>query len=190
MEVQKLPDCDASSPGANRNAFSKSPEKKIKAESVTFKSSRLAAGPCVKINGKTNGFSKHSKKSFSTSEKENSLVLNVKPEFDMSTVSGTNEFDLMMSYSSWIQNGSTEEKEAFLNCPIIKKRPLSTADLQVKDKIPEKTLAAPFEDDFTGLIDDWFDDGMEQKSETPKPKKFSHEYECFIQCIYMHISEF
>uniref|UniRef100_A0A671QYG6 DNA replication ATP-dependent helicase/nuclease n=1 Tax=Sinocyclocheilus anshuiensis TaxID=1608454 RepID=A0A671QYG6_9TELE len=77
-----------------------------------------------------------------------------------------------MSYSSWIQNGSTEDKETFLNCPITKKRPLSTADLQAKDKIvDEKTLPVPFEDDFTDLIDDWFDDGMDQKSEAPKPKK-------------------
>uniref|UniRef100_A0A8C1PIL4 DNA replication ATP-dependent helicase/nuclease n=1 Tax=Cyprinus carpio TaxID=7962 RepID=A0A8C1PIL4_CYPCA len=44
MQFQKLPDCDASSPGANRNAFSKSPEKKIKAESVSFERSRLATG--------------------------------------------------------------------------------------------------------------------------------------------------
>ncbi|XP_016326648.1 LOW QUALITY PROTEIN: DNA replication ATP-dependent helicase/nuclease DNA2-like [Sinocyclocheilus anshuiensis] len=189
MQVQKLPDCDTSSPRADQKessgtlqrAFSKSPEKKNKAESVGFESSRLATGPCVKMNGKTNGFSKVSKKSFhhlsfSTSEKENSLALNMKPEIDMSTVSGTNDFDLVMSYSLWIQNGSTEEKETFLNCPFTKKRPLSTADLQVKDKIADgKTLPAPFEDDFTDLIDDWFDDGMEQKSEVPKPKKFSHE---------------
>uniref|UniRef100_A0A8C1UL35 DNA replication ATP-dependent helicase/nuclease n=1 Tax=Cyprinus carpio TaxID=7962 RepID=A0A8C1UL35_CYPCA len=46
-----------------------------------------------------------------------------------------------MSYSSWIQNGSTEDKESFLSCPITKKRPLSTADLQAKDKIADgKTL--------------------------------------------------
>ncbi|XDV50215.1 hypothetical protein PO909_019314 [Leuciscus waleckii] len=46
-----------------------------------------------------------------------------------------------MSYSSWIKNGSTEEKETFLNCPITKKRPLSTAELQVKEKIADgKTL--------------------------------------------------
>uniref|UniRef100_A0A8C2L6C1 DNA replication ATP-dependent helicase/nuclease n=1 Tax=Cyprinus carpio TaxID=7962 RepID=A0A8C2L6C1_CYPCA len=71
-----------------------------------------------------------------------------------------------MSYSSWIQNGSTEDKESFLSCPITKKRPLSTADLQAKDKIADgKTLPAPFEDDFTDLIDDWFDDGMDQKPE-------------------------
>lgn len=76
----------------------------------------------------------------------------MKPEIDVSTVSGANDFDLVMSYSSWIQNGSTEEKETFLNCPITKKRPLSTADLQVKDKIADgETLPAPFEDDFTDL---------------------------------------
>uniref|UniRef100_A0A671QYH0 DNA replication ATP-dependent helicase/nuclease n=1 Tax=Sinocyclocheilus anshuiensis TaxID=1608454 RepID=A0A671QYH0_9TELE len=178
MQVQKLPDCDASSPGANRNA-----------ESVSFESSRLATGSCVKMNGGTNGFSKPSKKSsqhlsFSTSEKENSLAVNLKPEIDMSTVSGTNNFDLVMSYSSWIQNGSTEDKETFLNCPITKKRPLSTADLQAKDKIvDEKTLPVPFEDDFTDLIDDWFDDGMDQKSEAPKPK-FSHEKN---KCIPEHV---
>lgn len=194
MQVQKLPDCDASSPGANRNAFSKSPEKKIKAESVSFESNRLATGSCVKMNGKTNGFSNPSKKSsqhlsFSTSEKENSLAaVNLKPEIDMSTVSGTKDFDLVMSYSSWVQNGSTEDKETFLNCPVTKKRPLSTADLQAKDKIADgKPLPGPFEDDFTDLIDDWFDDGMEQNSEAPKPKKFSHEYECFILSV--HISE-
>uniref|UniRef100_A0A8C1PNI4 DNA replication ATP-dependent helicase/nuclease n=1 Tax=Cyprinus carpio TaxID=7962 RepID=A0A8C1PNI4_CYPCA len=59
----------------------------------------------------------------------------------MSTVSGTNHFDHVISYSSWIQNGSTEDKESFLSCPITKKRPLSTADLQAKDKIADgKTL--------------------------------------------------
>ncbi len=192
MQVQKLPDCDASDPGANRNAFSKSPEKKIKAESVSFESSRFATGSCVKMNGKTNGFSKKSSQhlSFSTSEKENLLAVNLKPEIDMDTVSGTNDVDLVMSYSSWVQNGSTEDKETFLNCPIPKKRPLSTADLQAKDKIADgKTLPVPFEEDFTDLMDDWFDDGMEQKSEAPKPKKFSHEYEYFIQSIYVHIRE-
>uniref|UniRef100_A0A672N518 DNA replication ATP-dependent helicase/nuclease n=1 Tax=Sinocyclocheilus grahami TaxID=75366 RepID=A0A672N518_SINGR len=51
----------------------------------------------------------------------------------MSTVSGTNDFGLVMSYSSWIQNGSTEEKETFLNCPFTKKRPLS---------IPEHVILA------------------------------------------------
>uniref|UniRef100_A0A671KY91 DNA replication ATP-dependent helicase/nuclease n=1 Tax=Sinocyclocheilus anshuiensis TaxID=1608454 RepID=A0A671KY91_9TELE len=51
----------------------------------------------------------------------------------MSTVSGTNDFDLVMSYSLWIQNGSTEEKETFLNCPFTKKRPLS---------IPEHVILA------------------------------------------------
>uniref|UniRef100_A0A672SJL0 DNA replication ATP-dependent helicase/nuclease n=1 Tax=Sinocyclocheilus grahami TaxID=75366 RepID=A0A672SJL0_SINGR len=90
-----------------------------------------------------------------------------------------------MSYSSWIQNGSTEDKETFLNCPITKKRLLSTADLQAIDKtIDEKTLPVPFEDDFTDLIDDWFDDGMDQKSEAPKPKKFSHEKN---KCIPEHV---
>ncbi|XP_042592779.1 LOW QUALITY PROTEIN: DNA replication ATP-dependent helicase/nuclease DNA2-like [Cyprinus carpio] len=177
MQFQKLPDCDASSPGANRNAFSKSPEKKIKAESVSFERSRLATGSCVKMNGETKPSRKPSQHlSFSTSEKENSLAVNLKPEIDMSTVSGTNHFDHVISYSSWIQNGSTEDKESFLSCPITKKRPLSTADLQAKDKIADgKTLPAPFEDDFTDLIDDWFDDGMDQKPEAPKPKKFSHE---------------
>uniref|UniRef100_A0A8C1PFT5 DNA replication ATP-dependent helicase/nuclease n=1 Tax=Cyprinus carpio TaxID=7962 RepID=A0A8C1PFT5_CYPCA len=103
----------------------------------------------------------------------------------MSTVSGTNHFDHVISYSSWIQNGSTEDKESFLSCPITKKRPLSTADLQAKDKIADgKTLPAPFEDDFTDLIDDWFDDGMDQKPEAPKPKKFSHEKN---KCIPEHV---
>ncbi|XP_048060691.1 DNA replication ATP-dependent helicase/nuclease DNA2 isoform X2 [Megalobrama amblycephala] len=188
-QVQKLPEFDTSLPVAKRNKslktlsvmFPKSPEKKIKAESVSFESSPLSTGPCVKMNGKTNGFSKLSKKSahqlsFSTSEKENSLALNVKPEIDMGAVCGTNDLDLVMSYSSWLKNGSTEEKENFLNCPITKKRPLSTAELQVKEKVADgKALPALFEDDFTDLIDDWFDDGMEQKPEAPKPKKFIHE---------------
>lgn len=193
-QVQKLPECDTSLPVTKQNKslktlsvmFPKSPEKKIKAESISFESSRLSTGPCVKMNGKTSGFSKLSKKSahqlsFSTSEKENPLALNVKPEIDMSAVCGTNDLDLVMSYSSWIKNGSTEEKENFLNCPITKKRPLSTAELQVKEKVADgKTPPAPFEDDFTDLIDDWFDDGMEQKLEAPKPKKFIHEYDYFI----------
>lgn len=103
----------------------------------------------------------------------------MKPEMDFSTVSETNDFDLVMSYSLWIQSGSTEGKDTFLNCPVTTKRPLSTAVLQVKDKIADgETLPAPFEDDFTDLIDYWFDDGVEQKteSEAPKPKKFSHEH--------------
>ncbi|XP_077093322.1 DNA replication ATP-dependent helicase/nuclease DNA2 isoform X2 [Siphateles boraxobius] len=188
MQVQK-PECDTSLPVTKRNEslrtlsvmFRKSSEKKIKAESISVERSRLATGPCVKMNGKTNGFSKLSKKSshqlsFNTSEKENALAHNGKPEIGMGAVSGTNDLDLVMSYSSWIKNGSTEEKETFLNCPITKKRPLSTAELQVKEKnADQKTLPAPFEDDFTDLIDEWFDDGMEQKSEAPKPKKFSHE---------------
>lgn len=202
MQVQKLPECDTSLPVTMRNKslktlsmFLKSPEKKISADSDSFESRRLSTGPCVKMNGKTNGFSKLSKNSthqlsFSTSEKENSLAVNVKPEIDMGAVCGTNDLDLVMSYSSWIKNGSTEEKETVLNCPITKKRPLSTAELQVKEKIADaKTLPAPFEDDFTDLIDDWFDDGMEQKSEAPKPKKFIHEYDYFIQRIYVYISE-
>lgn len=188
-QVQKIPDCGTSSAVASRNdfsetlhkAFSKSPEKKIKAASVSLESSRLAAGPCLKMNGKFNGFSKVSEKSshhlsFSTSEKENSPTYNGKPEADMSAVSGTNDFDLVMSYSSWMQNGSTEEKGTFLNCPVAKKRPLNTSELQVKEPIADvKTLPVPFEDDFADLMDDWFDEGMEQKSEAPKPKKFSHE---------------
>lgn len=202
MQVQKLPECDKSLPVTKRNEslrtlsvmFRKSSEKKIKSKSVSIESSRLATGPCVKMNGKTNGFSKLSKKSshqlsFSASEKENSLAHNVKPEIGMGAVSGTNDLDLVMSYSSWIKNGSTEEKEIFLNCPITKKRPLSTAELQVKEEVADgKSLPAPFEDDFSDLIDEWFDDGMEQKSEAPKPKKFSHEYEYFIQPIYVCIS--
>jgi len=202
MQVQELPECDASLPETKRNEslrtlsvmFHKSPEKKIKAESVSIESSRLANGPCVKTIGKTNGLSKLSKKSsnqltFSTceKEKENLLAHKVKPEIGMGAVSGTNDLDLVMSYSSWIKNGSTEEKETFLNCPITKKRPLSTAELQVKEKIDGKTSPAPFEDDFTDLMDEWFDDGMEQKSEAPKPKKFSHEYEYFIQPIYIYM---
>ncbi|XP_042624795.1 uncharacterized protein LOC109047025 [Cyprinus carpio] len=60
MQVQKLPDCDTGLPrapqkessGTLQRAFSKSPEKKNKAESISFESSRLATGPCVKKKGK------------------------------------------------------------------------------------------------------------------------------------------
>lgn len=72
-----------------------------------------------------------------------------------------------------------KEKRLFSTLQSLRRDPLSTAVLQVKDKIADgETLPAPFEDDFTDLIDYWFDDGVEQKteSEAPKPKKFSHEH--------------
>ncbi|XP_051504000.1 LOW QUALITY PROTEIN: DNA replication ATP-dependent helicase/nuclease DNA2 [Myxocyprinus asiaticus] len=193
VQDQKLSvesDCEPSLPGANayasedslQRAFSNSPEKKsnIKSQHLHFEKSRLASGPGVKMNGKTNGLSKLSKKPFhhlrfSTCEKENLLTVTAKPAIDINADSEAN--DLVMSYSSWIQSDSSEEKENFLNCPVTKKRTLmGAAELQAKDKIADvNTLPALFEDDLNDLKDDWFDDGMDQNIEAPKPKKFSLE---------------
>lgn len=182
MSVQKLSigsDCESSVLGANINvpedsllkAFSKSPVKKIKADPAHFESSRLAP--------KTNSVLKLSKNpshhlSLSKCDKENSVTLNTKPESDLSVVSETNELDLVMSHSSRILKGSSEE-ETFVNCPVTMKRPLKvTAELQAKDKSADgKTLS--LEDEFNDLMDDWFDDVTEKKSEAPKPKKFNLE---------------
>ncbi|XP_057197424.1 DNA replication ATP-dependent helicase/nuclease DNA2 [Triplophysa rosa] len=192
MSVQKHPirsDSDSNLSGTNINvpedsllkAFSKSPVKKIKADLARFENSRMVPGPCAKLNGKTNGVVKLSKKSsyhlsLSKCDKENSVTLNTKPESDLSLVSEINELDLVMSHSSRTQKVSSGG-ETFFSCPVTMKRSLKvTAELQAKDKSADgKTLSVSLEDEFNDLMDDWFDDVTEPTSEAPKPKKFNLE---------------
>lgn len=180
--VQKLDigsDCDSNLLGVSRNvpedsllkALSKSPMKKIKADPAHFE---------------TNSALKLSKKSsyhlsLGKCDKENSVTMNAKPKSDLSVGSKTNE---LMSHSSRVLKGSSKD-ETFVNCPVTMKRPLKvTAEPQAKDKSADgKTMSVSLENEFNDLMDDWFDDVTEQKSEAPKPKKFNLEYEYFIWII-------
>ncbi|XP_066536208.1 DNA replication ATP-dependent helicase/nuclease DNA2 [Hoplias malabaricus] len=124
--------------------------------------------------GSTSNLSRASqpKSSSSEDEKENAVPILVQPKSEVAELSRDNQCDLMVSYSSWICNDDSAEKESVLKCPINEKKSFQDLPENKVEKldVAEQALKTS-EENFTVLEDSWFNDGMEESFGEPKPQK-------------------
>ncbi|KAI4886215.1 hypothetical protein NFI96_005228 [Prochilodus magdalenae] len=169
---------------SSQKAFSKSIEKKSDKVKKILTEKNMLGSRLSEINmgqmrsekplratGATSKLSRtsiHHKSSSSEDEKENALPHITEAKMDMSELSGHDQSDLVVSYSSWIRNN---EKNV-LSCPVSEKKSFKrqTED-HIKNLSPNKKVLPVSEENFGVLEDSWFDDGMEQSFGEPKPLK-------------------